>query len=163
MPLQSATLERLSFSDMVLKSSVVVRGTVVSSNAAFTGSLIFTHYKVQVTESLKGQLSGTIDVMVPGGVANGVRQPVAGAPEFHPGEDYVLFLWTSKTGMTQVIGLTQGIFRVTGTGGDPAIARAPSRELMLDAHTHQPVKDQELDMKLSQLRSAIAHTLGAAQ
>jgi hypothetical protein len=163
MPLQSATLERLSFSDMVLKSSAVVRGTVVSSSAAFTGSLIYTHYKVQVTESLKGHRSGMIDVAVPGGVANGVRQPVAGAPEFQAGDDYVFFLWTSNTGITQVIGLTQGMFRVTGSGADPAVARAPSLELMLDPHTHRPVKDQELDMRLSQLRSAIANLLGAGQ
>jgi hypothetical protein len=163
LPLQGATLERLTLTDMVVKSTAVVRGKVLSSSAAFTGGLIYTHYRVQVTESLKGPNGGVIDLAVPGGVANGIRQAVSGAPEFQPGDDCVFFLWTGKAGITQVIGLTQGIFRVTGGGADPAITRTPSHELMLDPATHRPVKDQPLDMKLSDLRSAIANTLGAAK
>ena len=163
MPLQCATLERLSFADMVVKSTGVVRGKVLSSSAAFSGGVIYTHYRVQVTESLKGRNSGVIDLAVPGGVANGIRQAVSGAPEFQPGDDCVFFLWTSKAGLTQVIGLTQGVFRVTGGGADPALSRAPSHELMLDQRTHQPVKDAPLSMKLSDLRSAIVSTLGAAK
>jgi len=163
MPLQSATLERLTLSDMVLKSTVVVRGTVLSSGASLTGGLIFTHYRVQVTESLKGRTGGVLDVAVPGGVANGIRQPVSGAPQFTPGDDYVFFLWTSKAGVTQVLGLTQGIFRVSGIGPDPAITRTPSHELMLDSRTHQPVRDEALNMTLGALRSTITGVLGTAQ
>jgi len=161
--LPGATLERLTFTDMVVKSTAVVRGTVLSSSAAFTGGLIYTHYRVQVTESLKGQNAGVIDLAVPGGVANGIRQAVSGAPEFQPGDDCVFFLWTGRAGITQVIGLTQGIFRVTGGRADPAVARTPSHELMLDQATHRPVKDQPLSMKLSDLRSAIANAQGAAK
>jgi hypothetical protein len=163
MPLQSATLERLTLNDMVVKSTVVVRGKVLSSSTAVTGGLIYTHYQIQVIESLKGRNGGVLDVAVPGGVANGIRQSVSGAPEFQPGDDYVFFLWTSKAGVTQVIGLTQGLFRVTGSGADPAIARSPSHELMLDAHTHRPVKDEPLNMPLSELRSTISEILGAAR
>jgi hypothetical protein len=162
-PLQSATLERLTFSDMALKSTLVVRGKVLSSYGAFSGGLIFTHYQVKVSETLKGHAAGVIDVAVPGGVANGIRQPVSGAPEFQPGDDYVFFLWTGKAGVTQIIGLTQGLFEVTGTGADPSLARRPSHELMLDARTHRPVKDEALAMRLSELRSAITTALRAAQ
>jgi hypothetical protein len=138
-----------------------VRGTVVSSSASFSGGLIYTHYRVQVTELLKGRNTGVIDLAVPGGVANGIRQPVSGAPEFQPGDDCVFFLWTSRAGMTQVIGLTQGIFRVTPGGADPAVTRTPSHELMLDRGTHRPVKDSPVSMNLSDLRSMISYTLGA--
>jgi hypothetical protein len=163
MPLLGATLERLTLTDMVVKSTAVVRGKVLSSHAAFTGSLIYTHYRVQVTESLKGGQNGVIDLAVPGGVANGIRQAVSGAPEFQPGDDCVFFLWTGKAGITQVIGLTQGLFRVTDSAGDPALTRTPGNELMLDKTTHQPVKDSPLHMKLSDLRSTIVNTLGAAK
>jgi len=163
MPLQCATLERLSLTDMVVKSTAVVRGQVLSSSSAFSGGIIYTHYRVQVTESLKGGNSGVIDLAVPGGVANGIRQSVSGSPEFQPGDDCVFFLWTSKAGLTQVIGLTQGVFRVTGNGTDPALSRTPSHELMLDQKTHQPVKDAQLSMKLSDLRSAVINILGAAK
>lgn len=163
LPLQSATLERLTLSDMVVKSTMVVRGKVLSAKAAFNGSMIFTHYQVQVTDTLKGQSSRVIDVAVPGGVANGIRQAVSGAPEFQPGDDYIFFLWTSNSGMTQVIGLTQGLFRIGGSDADPNLMRRPSTELMLDRRTHQPVKDAAIQMHLSELRSAIANTLGASK
>lgn len=163
LPLQSATLERLSLSDMAVKSTMVVRGKVLSSNAAFTGNLIFTHYQIQVTESMKGHAGSVIDLAVPGGVVNGVRQAVSGVPEFQPGDDYVFFLWTSRAGITQVIGLTQGLFRIGGSGADPSLTRRPSNELMLDARTHQPVKDAAIQMRLSELRSAITSALGASK
>jgi hypothetical protein len=163
LPLQSATLERLTLTDMAVKSTTVVRGTVLSSAAAFSGGLIFTHYQVQVSDTLKGHASGVIDVAVPGGVANGVRQAVSGAPEFQTGDEYVFFLWTGKSGVTQVIGLTQGLFRVTGKGDDPALSRRSSHELMLDARTHHPVQDQTVEMRLSQLRSVISNSLGATK
>lgn len=163
LPLQGATLERLSLSDMAVKSTIVVRGKVLSSSSEFSGNLIFTHYQIQVTESLKGRASGVIDVAVPGGVANGIRQAVSGAPEFRPGDDYVFFLWTSRAGITQVVGLTQGLFRIGGSGADPSLTRNPSNELMLDARTHQPVKDAAIQMRLSQLRSAVTTALGASK
>ena len=142
---------------------LVVRGKVLSSQAAFSGNLIFTHYRVRVSESLKGRAAGTVDVAVPGGVANGIRQAVSGAPEFQPGEEYVFFLWTSKAGITQVIGLTQGLFRVTGTGADATVFRTPSHELMLDAQTHRPVRDEAIQMRMSQLRRVVTNTSGAAR
>jgi hypothetical protein len=163
LPLQSATLERLSLGDMASKSMLVVRGKVLSSHASFTGNLIFTHYQIRVSESLKGEISGNVDVAVPGGEANGIRQAVSGTPDFQPGDEYVFFLWTSKAGITQVMGLTQGLFRVSGSGTNPTLLRAPSHELMLDAKTHRPVRDEAIQMRLSELRSAISKTLGATQ
>jgi hypothetical protein len=41
----------------------------LSSTAALSRGLIFTHYQVQVIETLKGHAEGVIDVAVPGGEA----------------------------------------------------------------------------------------------
>ena len=155
LPLQCATLERLSLSEMITKSTSIVRAKVTGSFAAFQGPVIYTHYKIQVTELLKG--SAVSEFVVPGGVANGVSQFFAGAPQFQPGDDFVFVLWTSKAGLTQVIGLTQGLFAVAADGAaDPNVTRAASQELMLDSRTGQPVKDQTLVMRLSDLRTQIA-------
>jgi len=160
LPLQCATLERLSLDDMVAKATSIVRAKVTGSQAAFSGPVIYTHYRIQVTEQLKGK--AVAEFVVPGGVANNVSQFFAGAPQFQPGDDYVFFLWTSKAGLTQVIGLTQGLFSVATDGtADPSVTRAASNELMLDARTAQPVKDQTLVMRLSELRSHVAK--GAVQ
>jgi hypothetical protein len=159
-PLQSATLERLSLDDMIAKSTAIVRCKVTASWAAFSGPVIYTHYRVQVSERFKGQNSGTVEVLVPGGEANGLRQSFAGAPELKPGEDYVLFLFTGRTGTTMVIGLTQGLFSLAQeTPADPLATRRATRELMLDPGTGSPVKDETMVMRLSQLRTRIAATL----
>jgi hypothetical protein len=163
LPLQSATLERLSLDDMISKSTSVVRGKVTGSFAAFAPStpVIYTHYAIQVSERFKGPAGNSIEVVVPSGAAKNVQQSFAGAPSFSPGDEYVFFLWTSKAGLTQVIGLTQGLFSVAQDGStDPVASRSASHELMLDRSTGQPVKDQPLLMHLSELRSRISSKLG---
>lgn len=160
----AATMVRLSLDDMVAKSTSIVRGKVLDSGTAVAGQVIFTHYRVQVMERLKGSALAVVDVAVPGGVAGGIRQNYSGVPRFQPGEEYVFFLWTGKAGPTQVIGLTQGLFALAAnTGGDPMATRQSSHELMLDARSHQPVKDETLVMPLSQLRSKIQSGLKAAK
>ena len=161
-PLPAATLEQLSLDDMIAKSTLIVRGQVTGSYAAFSGKIIYTHYTVQVSEGFKGSAAASVDVAVPGGTAAGYRQTFEGAPALLAGAEYVFFLWRGDSGPTQVVGLTQGLFAVaSGGAGDPAVTRAASREAMLEAGTGRVVKDQTLVMSLSQLRSRIAAGLAA--
>lgn len=162
-PLQCATLERLSLDDMISKSTAIVRGKVTNAYAAFSGPIVYTHYTIQVTERFKGAGGNSVEVVVPGGVANGLRQSFAGTPALNVGDDFVFFLWTGKSGLTQVIGLTQGLFSVAADGTtDPYATRQATHELMLDTGTGRPVKDQTLRMHLSELRSRISSTLATA-
>jgi hypothetical protein len=159
-PLQSATLQRLSMTDMIGQSVAIERAKVLSSYTAAQGPVVYTHYKLQVSEQLKGRAIS--EIVVPGGAANGIEQFFPGAPQFQAGDEFVFFLWTSKTGLTQVIGLTQGLFAIApGGSADPSVTRAASTELMLDTNTGHPVKDQTLVMKLSDLRTQIGK--GASQ
>jgi hypothetical protein len=161
LPLQCATLERLTLDDMIVKSTAIVRGKVANSYSAFSGRVIYTHYSVQVVETLKGAASASVDVAVPGGVANHLRQTFSGAPEFRPGDEFVFFLWTGKSGLTQVIGLSQGLFSLgAGASGDPVVTRAASGELMLAPGTGKPVTDRTMAMRLSELKTRIAAVLG---
>jgi len=161
-PLQSATLERLTLDEMISKATAIVRGKVTTSWAASSGPVIYTHYRVQVSERFKGSDQSVIEVLVPGGVANNLRQTFAGTPELNSNEEYVLFLWTGKSG-TMVIGLTQGLFTLTEVAADPLATRNATRELMLDPSNGRPVKDQTLVMRLSELRTRIASGLGAGR
>lgn len=162
-PLQSATLERLSLDDMIARSTSIVRGKVSASNAIASGPVIYTHYTIQVSERLKGQAGSSVDVFVPGGTINGLRQSFSGAPTLNVGDDFVFFLFSGRDGRNAIIGLTQGLFALDGSS-DPVSTRAASRELMLDRQTGRPVKDDTMVMRLSDLRSRIASGLkGAAQ
>ena len=156
----AATLVQLSLNQMAQQSTAVVRASVVSSSASFTGSTIYTHYKLKVTETWKG--TAPAEVVVPGGVANGYRQSFPGAPLLQPGTEYVLFLWTSKAGITHVMGLTQGLFNLAApSGGALQATRVLAGETMLDAAGRQ-VQDHGLQMGLAELKAAVAQALGAA-
>jgi hypothetical protein len=62
---------------------------------------------------------------VPGGATAGIRQEVAGAPALATGGEYVIFLWTSNSGLTQVIGLSQGLFSVVqDSNGNAVLVRS---------------------------------------
>lgn len=156
--LHAATLERLSLSDMIAQSTAIVQGTVSGSYTAYRGTVIYTHFKVNVAQQWKGATQSTADVMVPGGVVNGVRQTYPGAPQLTTGQPYVLFLWTSSTGATYTIGFTQGVFSLAkdAASGQTIAVRAPTSETILDPKTGQPVKDEPIRMPLTQLSATIA-------
>jgi hypothetical protein len=159
-PLPSATLERLSLNQMILASTAIVRAKVTSSYAAFSGPIIYTHYQIRVSETLKGSSAGAVEFVVQGGVANNLRQTFSGVPQFSVGDEYVFFLWTGKRGVTQIMGLTQGLFSVAQDGSaNPTTTRSANHEVMLQRGTGQQVKDQTLVMTMSQLRAQIAATM----
>src|SRR5436190_854703 len=76
----AATLQRLSMDELTDKATCIVRGRVSDSYAAYTGATVYTHYRVQVSERWKGTGGSIVEVMVPGGVAKGVRQTYVGMP-----------------------------------------------------------------------------------
>ncbi len=158
--LSGSTLQRLSLNDMIQKSTMIVRGTVQpATSAVMRGSLIYTHYQLSVTTALKGAPGASVDVAVPGGLLNGTQQPVAGAPTLAVGQDYVLFLWTSNSGLTQVIGLSQGIFNVsTNAQGQLMVSRGAATSPMMNS-SGQFVTDTNLQMPLAQLASTIQAAL----
>lgn len=163
LPLHGATLQQLSMTDLIVKSSAIVHGKVTSASASFSNKIIYTHYTIQVSELFKGANQSSIDVVVPGGTVGNLRQTFSGTPTFNVGDEYVFFLWTSRAGLTQVLGLTQGLFAIARDGSqDPVTTRVASREPMLNTSSGQQVKDQTVTMKLSQLRTLIATTLGGS-
>ena len=160
LPLQCATLERLSLDDLIAKSTAIVRGTVTDTWTAFKGRDIYTHYKIQVSERFKGPVQNPVEIMVMGGTVGDFHQTVSGAPTLAGGDEYVFFLWTSQSGITWITGLTQGLFALPkAKATDPVASRAANRELMLDADTARPVRDSALSVKLSDLRMRIAARL----
>ena len=148
----AATLQQLSMAQMAQSATAVVRARVTGQSASLTGSTIYTHYKLQVTETWKG--SPAAEVMLPGGVAGGIRQSFPGVPQLQTGSEYVLFLWTSqKTGITHIVGMNQGMFSVSElTDGSILASRPRVGEGMFDAQGHL-VQDQAVRMNLSDMRA----------
>jgi hypothetical protein len=150
----AATLQQLSLDQMTQASTAIVRARVTSATASFTGSTIYTHYKLQVTESWKGFMP--TEVAVPGGVAGGFRQSFPGMPSLTVGTEYVMFLWTSgSTGITHLVGLSQGLFNLSSQPDGSTLATRPLiGEMMLDAAGHK-VADQAVQMGLTTLKAQV--------
>jgi hypothetical protein len=150
----AATLQQLSMDQMTQSATAIVRARVTGSSASFTGSTIYTHYKLQVSETWKG-VPGT-EVMLPGGVAGGYRQSFPGVPTLQTGAEYVLFLWkSSTTGITHIVGLTQGIFNVTPQAdGSIQVGRPVIGEAMLDAAGHL-ARDHAVQMQLTDMKAHV--------
>jgi hypothetical protein len=160
----ASTLQQMSMEEMTRQSTAIVRAKVLASHAEARGRDIYTYYQLQVTENLKRAGSQNIEVAVPGGTAAGLRQRVGGAPELNAGGEYVFFLWTSRSGLTQIIGLSQGLFSVTqNAAGEPVLVRPATSEMMVDKSGHA-ITDQAVTISLTDLRSRIRHdTAGGAK
>src|SRR5580700_5775258 len=113
---RATTLRQLSLEDMIQQSTGIVRAQVTGSTGVLRGQNIYTYYHLHVLEAAKGGTSRDVDVAVPGGTVNGMRQVTVGAPELTTGHQYVVFLWTSRSGLTQIIGLSQGLFLARSEG-----------------------------------------------
>ncbi len=151
----AATLQQLSMDQMTQSATAIVRAKVTGVSASFTGKSIYTHYKLQIEETWKGFPPS--EVLLPGGTANGFKQSVPGVPQLQIGGEYVMFLWTSSsTGITHLVGLTQGLFNVTHQSDGSVMAfRSQIGETMLDA-TGAKVTDQPVSMGISQMKSRVS-------
>jgi hypothetical protein len=160
-PVFGTTLEQLTLADMARQSTTIVRARVSGSRSAYNGSAIYTYFQLQVLETWKSAPQNATgiatEVAVPGGAVDGVRQSVTGAPELKSGQEYVLFLWTSRSGLTQVIGLSQGRFSVVGD----TVQRPPAAEFMLD-RSGRPVEDRAMSLSIQALRAQVLQSLRQA-
>lgn len=157
--LPAATLQQLSLDDLIQKSTAIVRAKVVDSHADFRGKELFTHWKLQVEDQWKGGTAA--EVMGPGGSLRGYRQNVPGAPQLTVGKEYVLFLWTSKSGATYLTGWGQGVFELSSSNASELMAtRAPVGETVVEQGTWRPVKDNGVQMPFSELSAKISAALG---
>ncbi len=143
---------------MTQSATAIVRARVTGSSTSFTGSTIYTHYSLQVTESWKGFTPA--EVMVPGGVANGRRQSFPGVPAISVGNEYVLFLWTSSsTGITHLVGLSQGLFNLSQQADGSMLATRPLiGEMILDAQGRK-VADHAVTIPVVTLKSHVSRSL----
>lgn len=156
LPGLAATLQRLELEEMIEKSTAIVRGQVAGSYARVHGPVIYTHYRIRVVERWKGADAAEVDVVVPGGVADGLRQRFPGAPKLAEGSEYILFLWTGSSGLTNIMGLSQGVLNLKRDQAAGLVAsRAATTETMLDS-AGRLVRDEPLRMRFEELRGRVS-------
>jgi hypothetical protein len=160
-PAFAATLEKLTVEQMAQQSTMIVRGRVTGCSGETRGAIIYTRCGVAVSETWKGTPKSNVDFLVPGGRVQNLTQTFTGAPKFNANEQYVLFLWVGRSGVPQIIGLSQGVFDISFTStGDPLVRHEATTERIVDSKGRQ-VRDEGISMSVTELRLRVDRALVA--
>jgi hypothetical protein len=124
----------LSLEDMVDQSDVIAIGNCQETKSVWVDGTLVTLATVSVSETLKGAESGSLTVVLPGGIDANRAVPVAvsypGAPRLTPGENAFLFLNADVDyGLGyNVAGFAQGKFSIVNDeDGEPVVSRDLTR------------------------------------
>jgi len=154
---QASTAIRMDTPALTAAATDVVDANVVSSTAVWTGDhrRIVTHVVVEVRDAWKGNASGRITVVQPGGELDGIGQQVSGVAPLATGDRVVLFLERTGT-MHRVVGLAQGVYRVVPVQGSGELRAVPAALDGLELVTPTgPTPEARAPMALTQLRAAV--------
>ena len=125
--MQATTVLPADFSEMVVRSSLIVHGTVVDVRAQATAGrrTIESLVTLAVIQPLKGTPPDRIVFRVPNGQLGRYRRITVGAPEFTPGDEIVLFLDGRPPVVPMPYGLNQGVYRVRRSGPTATVTPVP--------------------------------------
>ena len=148
--LATTALAQLSIEKLTDLSDVAIHGTIESMEAVKHGDQIFTIIEVDVKEELKGQVStSAATLMLYGGVYEGIRTRILGAPCITGGEEVVLFLKANGSSTFDIVNLAEGKFQVVRTVSGTRVQRDLSGISYLESTV------PEIPTTLDGLKSAI--------
>src|SRR5262249_50433398 len=85
----------MSMQEMTAGASLIITGKCLETRSRWMDRNLVTLATISVTETIKGDPSETITVVMPGGIDSNRKFPVAmtyaGAPQIHPTEEVFLF------------------------------------------------------------------------
>jgi hypothetical protein len=112
---QATLVPALSLERLVDQSEIIVHGRVTSSWAAWDGGhkYIWTHYRIDVLDPIRGSRGASVVVSEPGGSLDVVNMRISGAPEYAVGEEAIVFLYRTPIGYLRATGYGQGKYTVT--------------------------------------------------
>lgn len=109
---RATSLARMSVEQMAHASDAIVRAKCISSATNWEEGEIWTFTGFQIEESWKGATPSRVTVRLIGGKFGQITSHVSGVPQFHAGEDVVLFLQHAPRGNFSVVSWEQGTFRI---------------------------------------------------
>lgn len=132
-PLMAVTYIAPRDSELVDRSAMIVRGHVVAVNYRTTASGAFeTVATVRVDRLLKGSAVREVRIVQAGGTDGKRWSAIAGAPQYHVGDEGLFFLMRRDTGEWRTYGLGVGKFDVVSANGKRFALRDASDEGMID-------------------------------
>lgn len=111
---QASTFLKQSVGDLMKASHGIVHARVSDVRSEWNSdhSYVFTYVTLEVKRALMGQRHVYEMVRVPGGQVGDFHAVMEGAPEFHVGDEVVVFLGSWDDGTNMVEGYFQGLSKV---------------------------------------------------
>jgi hypothetical protein len=114
---QATVVVAATLGELARDARAIPRGRVVAVEGRWTDDrrTIETLVTLDVDGYLKGSLGDTVQFRVPGGQLGRFRSVVVGAPEFTVGQRVILFLGASGPMIPYILGMNQGVYRISAT------------------------------------------------
>lgn len=154
------TIAPLSFDQLVDRASMVVYGRVAQVHGQWTADRreIESLVTLQPLQLLKGEADAEVTFRTPGGQVGDLITVWPGAPVYRRGDLVVVFLAAQGPAVPTVVGLTQGVLRVSPDArSGELLARPRPRELPSTTAAAGSA------VPLSQLASQVRAVAGAAR
>ena len=155
---QAAIAQAASFDEKVDHAAAIILGKCVKTEARYdpTGRWIVTYATFDVEESIKGNASGQVTIVTPGGSVNGIHQETSGIPVFQKGDEHVVFLRNTRIGLTPLY-FDQGTYNVTaGAHGEKLIVPMPSNVIHIDTQRAMAVAPADEPRTLDDFKRAVS-------
>jgi hypothetical protein len=110
---RATTLARLSFDELAVKATAIVRARCLASSSIWRNGEIWTETEFEVLEIDKGTSPGVLRISLPGGKVAHIQSRIDSVPGFREGEEAYLFLWNAPGKEVYVLGWAQGTFRIS--------------------------------------------------
>jgi hypothetical protein len=141
--------------DLSRDAVAIARGRIVAVDAQWTDGRrsIETLVTLETETYLKGSLGQVVQFRVPGGSLGRFRSVVVGAPSFAVGQRVIVFLGSRGPTVPYVLGMSQGVFRLSQSPqGDwlvtpPSISAAADGPIVRGIRRPSPLGDFERDVR----------------
>ena len=127
-PARATVLIPADLGELSRDAVAIARGRVAALDAQWTEDrgTIETIVTLEVESYLKGNLGSLLRFRVPGGELGRFRSVVVGAPAFAVDQRVVVFLGAHGPTVPHLLGMSQGVFRVTRAADDSGwLVRSP--------------------------------------
>ena len=132
----ATTMSRLRLPDLTEQSTAIARLRCVGTKSLWDQGEIWTETKFEVVQREKGALPGIISVRMLGGDVGHLHSRVDEVPHFRRGEEVYLFLWSREGQPFQILGWSQGTFRIARDprSGLEVVSQDSATASMFDPH-----------------------------
>ena len=124
---RATVLVSADLGELARDARTIAHGTVSALESRWVGDtrVIETLVTLDVAAYWKGPLGERVQFRVPGGRIWQYRSVTIGAPQFAVGEEMVVFLGTHGPSVPHLLGLNQGLFRLTRQNGASIVVPQP--------------------------------------